>query len=254
MQMTYTEVAAPPDLGNWVASFWSFSVDPAAGEITHTIPLTGGAMLSLSNGELFLLGPRILPLIVTVRGGEIHRGVHFLPGAATSLFGVAGERWRDIQVPARLELDAAWCDRLIGDYSSDDDFYAAAIEALRSVAEPARHLDAAVAAAVARLIHSNGTESIADLSRAIDLSPRQLRRRFASCVGLTPKELARILRVRAAAVAAAKRDDSWVGIVAEHGFADQPHLVREFRSVLGATPTRFAAHARKIAHHGKSFE
>lgn len=259
MQMTYTETAPPPDLAVWVASFWSFSVDPAAGEIVHTIPLTGGVMLSLSAGPaaersdagLFLVGPRTLPLTTVVRGGDLYRGVHLLPGASSSLFGVSSDQWRDVQVPARFVIDPGWCLRFGGDYRSDADFNRTATDAIRALAAQASALDPAITGAVVRLLLSHGNESIADLARDAALSPRQFRRRFCHHVGLTPKELARIIRLRAAASAAATRDESWVDIVAEHGFADQPHLVREFRSMLGDTPTRFVAHARRIAHHLK---
>ena len=254
MQMTYTEVAAPPDLAAWVAAFWSFEVDAAAGEIMHTIPVTGGAMLSASHGELFLVGPRTAPLIVPVHGGELYRGVHLLPGASTALFGISAETWRDVQMPARLAIEPAWCDRLVDNHATDEAFIAAATDAIRDLAAKATPADRVVTGAVVRLLHSNGNEPIADLARAAGLSPRQFRRRFAHAVGLTPKELARVIRIRAAAAAAVTREESWVDIGADHGFADQAHLVREFRSILGATPTRFGAHARRIAHRGKSFE
>lgn len=254
MEMTYTETAPPADLAAWVASFWSFTVDEAAGEIAHTIPLTGGAMLSLSKGELYLIGPRTAPLVTPVRGGEIYRGVHLLPGATTPLFGVPGEEWREVQLPARFAIDPGWCDRLIGEYAADEEFALAAIDALRDAAKQAIDVDPAVTLAVERILASNGDSPISFLAREAALSPRQLRRRFSHHVGMTPKELARIVRLRAAAAAAVTRGDSWSEVVADHGFADQPHLVREFRSMLGVTPTRFGEHARRIVHKGKSFE
>ena len=246
--MTYCETAPPAGIGEWVASFWSFAVDDAAGEIAHTIPLTGGAMLSLSKGELYLIGPRTSPLVTTVRGGEVYRGVHLLPGATTSLFGVPGRQWREAQLPARFAIDPGFCDRLIGAYSTDEEFVRAATDALRDVAKNAAEADVAVARTVERILLSDGDESVAALAGAAGISPRQLRRRFSHHVGMSPKELARIVRLRAAAAAAVTRGDSWTDVVADHGFADQPHLVREFRSMLGVTPTRFGEHARRIAH------
>lgn len=254
MEMTYSEVAPPPDLAPWVAAFWSFTVTPSAGEIEHTIPLTGGVILSLSHGELFLVGPRAIPLKVMVRGGETYRGVHFLPGATSSLFHLSGEKWRDLQMPARFAIDPSWCDRLIAEHESDDAFVTAAITALRSLTTEAAPYDPLVVAAVARLRRSEGMEKIGDLATATGLSPRQFRRRFSAAAGLSPKELARIVRLRAAATKAAVLDESWIDVVATYGFADQPHLIREFRSILGVSPTEFGAHVKRIRHRGAGFE
>ena len=69
------------------------------------------------------------------------------------------------------------------------------------------------------------------------LSGRQIERRFARHIGLAPKTFARIVRFRSlllAAAAPAARD--WAGLAAEHGYADQPHMVREFRSLHRAFP------------------
>ena len=67
-------------------------------------------------------------------------------------------------------------------------------------------------------------------------------------VGLTPKELARIERLRESAVAAIGPGARWVDIAAKQGYADQPHLVREFRRLLGLTPAGFSRHAGRIRH------
>ena len=108
--------------------------------------------------------------------------------------------------------------------------------------------DAAVQLAVALIAHTRGAGSVAAVARATKCSPRRLRQLFAEHVGMTPKELARIIRLRSAAAGHVVGGASWLDVAAEQGFSDQPHLVREFRSILGVTPSQFASHAKRIAH------
>jgi AraC-like DNA-binding protein len=61
--------------------------------------------------------------------------------------------------------------------------------------------------------------------------------------------LARIQRLRASAVEAVfHEDEPWVAIAANQGYADQAHLIREFRDLLGLTPKDFEQHFRRIEH------
>jgi AraC-like DNA-binding protein len=60
-------------------------------------------------------------------------------------------------------------------------------------------------------------------------------------VGLAPKALARTLRFQnALRLAGRGLSRSWSGIAAECGYADQAHLIREFRALSGATPAERA--------------
>ncbi|HEX7252969.1 MAG TPA: helix-turn-helix domain-containing protein, partial [Thermoanaerobaculia bacterium] len=96
-----------------------------------------------------------------------------------------------------------------------------------------------VAAAISRMLA--GRRGISSLAREQGWSVRQLERRFLREVGLPPRLLARIFRfqrVLRATAAAPGRD--WVSIALECGYADQPHLIREFREFAGETPVSFS--------------
>jgi AraC-like DNA-binding protein len=70
------------------------------------------------------------------------------------------------------------------------------------------------------------------------LTARSVQRLFATDVGLTPKELLRIARVqRALALARSAPGLPWAAIAARAGYYDQPHLVREFRALVGCPPS-----------------
>lgn len=100
---------------------------------------------------------------------------------------------------------------------------------------------AEVAWAYDRLATTGGSARIGDMANAIGWSRKHLGQRFASEVGLGPKSVARLMRFSLALDAARKADDNWAGIAAACGYADQAHLVREFREFSGASPTEFDA-------------
>ena len=76
---------------------------------------------------------------------------------------------------------------------------------------------------------------------------RQLQRRFADHVGVSPKAVIRRYRLYEAAERAAHGDRvDWAGLAAELGYADQAHLIRDFSAAIGTTPERYARTARRV--------
>lgn len=73
------------------------------------------------------------------------------------------------------------------------------------------------------------------------VSDRTLQRWFREYVGVSPKSV--VQRHRLLDVAAAAHTDpdvDWAGLAAELGYADQSHLIRHFRAVVGDSPARYA--------------
>lgn len=103
-----------------------------------------------------------------------------------------------------------------------------------------------VAHAAGLLRRTSGRLILSELASIADVSSRHLRREFNLRFGMSPRAMARRLRLTSAileAETAAKPD--WAGIAAGHGFSDQPHLIRECRAFLGETPR--AIHAKRLA-------
>jgi AraC-like DNA-binding protein len=103
----------------------------------------------------------------------------------------------------------------------------------------------AASTAVDRLIARRGDASIERIAHEAGLGRRQLERAFHDHVGLPPKQLARILRFQATYSALSEPPD-WIDVALAHGYADQPHLIREFRSLAGNSPTQLLQHAGEL--------
>lgn len=257
LPMYYAELPPSSALVPWIASHWHFRVAAEASAIEHTVPLTGGAMLVVSRGrEPIVAGPRLAPLRTTVHGGDVVWGTHVWPGAAGTLLRCPGAKLRDAMLPVRVLVGDAAADALARTLDAVDDETTAcrALDAwFETLAGGADPLDELAMTAVFRIVRSGGRVAVTDLARSLAISPRQLRRRVRAATGLTPKELLRVRRVRTSLIDTVREPSSaWVDIAAEHGYADQAHLVREYRSVLGLTPRRFDRHAKRIRHRGVS--
>lgn len=89
-----------------------------------------------------------------------------------------------------------------------------------------------------RLRRSRGNARVEALADELGWSRRHLSARFRAQVGLAPKAVARIVRAeRAAHLIDAGRPLAEVAY--DCGYADQPHLNRDFRALVGCTPGEF---------------
>jgi len=81
---------------------------------------------------------------------------------------------------------------------------------------------------------------VEQLAERLGLSVRGLQRFCAERIGIAPKELIRWARLHEAAGRAAAGPVDWAALASELGYADQAHLVRDFRRVVGEPPARYA--------------
>ena len=102
--------------------------------------------------------------------------------------------------------------------------------------------DPAVDAAVEAILGDPGGVRIAALAASLGLSIDGLERRFRRHVGASPKQLASIVRLRQAVVAATARPPLGA-LAAGAGYYDQAHLSRQFLARLGAAPGVFLSSA-----------
>lgn len=84
------------------------------------------------------------------------------------------------------------------------------------------------------------------------LSTSTFTRRFRRTVGLTPKRFARVRRLQRVLRAAGggpPTDVDWSVVAADHGYADQSHLIHNFREFTGTTPGAFRPRSAGEPNH-----
>ena len=95
------------------------------------------------------------------------------------------------------------------------------------------------------LLDEDPLRPIADIAAAVGVSHGHLDREFTRIVGLSPRRLARLLRVeRLLQAIDLDGDVPWADLAATHGWADQSHMIRDFRRHTGSSPSAYMAARR----------
>lgn len=118
-----------------------------------------------------------------------------------------------------------------------------ALERTLADQDPARVNKARVVARAAHLAETDrDVRRVAELADAVGLELRTLQRLFAEFAGLSPAWVIKRWRIIEAVDRAGPRrldSASWAEIASGLGYADQAHLIRDFRKHVGVTPTRY---------------
>jgi len=79
---------------------------------------------------------------------------------------------------------------------------------------------------------------VGDLASHLDLSARQIERVFRDEVGISPKLFLRIVRFQEVlgAIRGGAGETGWAEVAAAHGFYDQAHFIRDFKTFAGRPP------------------
>jgi AraC-like DNA-binding protein len=92
------------------------------------------------------------------------------------------------------------------------------------------------------LQRSSGALPIGTVADAVGYSDRRLSTLFDAEIGLSPKTAARVIRFDRARRAVQAAEPGRLSVIAaESGYSDQSHLVRDFVSFTGRSPTRWLA-------------
>ena len=103
--------------------------------------------------------------------------------------------------------------------------------------EDAREASPEVTWAWQRLSAAHGSVRITDLTDEIGWTRKRLVARFREQIGLPPKAIGRVMRFqRALELLSAERSCNSIDVAYSCGYTDQAHMIKEFRSLAGATP------------------
>ncbi|HEY8429698.1 MAG TPA: AraC family transcriptional regulator [Sandaracinaceae bacterium] len=189
------------------------------------------------------------PFTFDTRESAFSVGAHFRPGRASELLGVPAGALSDRHV----DLDALWGrranelrERLCAAATTEQRF--AILEAeLLSRLDGRRRAHPVVGYAIGAL--RDPRARVGDIVEHAGVSPRRLIELFTASVGITPKRFGRIARLHRAAALARSASLDWARIAHDCGYADQSHLIRDFRELAGVTPRDLIRASVHVAEH-----
>jgi AraC-like DNA-binding protein len=171
-------------------------------------------------------------------------GAKFLAGGFRPFWGTPLSKLRDRVLTARNAFGASGADLDAAVHAAEsDDARVALINRFFLERRPARDVDADRATRIVEWARADrGIVRVDALAERAGVSARTLQRLFDEYVGVPPKWVVRRFRVQEAAerVKDGARVD-WAALAADLGYADQAHLVHDFKAQVGRTPTDYAA-------------
>ena len=211
-------------------------------------------MLPLHEDGVTASGPQSLPRRrVAVPGTNVF-GVRVQPGALRALLqlkALPSLRARRIPLHRYAHLSSLndWA-RSCSPRDTFERLVETATAALLPIVAAAGAPDSIVTDALER-VHTDQPPhpTVASLAANAGLSPRQFRRRFVEAVDLSPREYGNIWRFRRCVLSLLEdHDTAWTRRAVTAGFADQSHLIREFRRLGGMAPQEFVRRLRNVSH------
>ncbi|MBZ9765651.1 helix-turn-helix transcriptional regulator [Mesorhizobium sp. CA6] len=183
------------------------------------------------------------PVMIESFGGACCVQVNFTPLGARQFFGLPMSELRDrmVGLDDALGFDGIALRERLGEASDWHARFDIAEGFITSRLVEANALSPEIAWAYRAVIASGGRTHISVLAGEIGWSRKHLAARFTDAIGIGPKTLSRIVRFNRALSLSKRQDNDWAGIAADCGYADQAHLVREFRQLAGETPSGLAA-------------
>lgn len=258
----YQLIPPSPALRPYVRSYWLMRRDKSLGAYHEEFMHAGGNFgMAFNLGDGLRLDQQPLRDVAFMDGattqsrrmgfeGQVHLlGVQFQTGAAypflgiplgemvnqTALMDIVGEGvimplYERIRAAATLREQVAVIEEwLIGRLAAG------------------RTADALVWESARMIRQQQGILSIETLMAHLAIGHRQLERLYYTQVGVSPKQYARVLRVNAARAALKQvGQTSLTDLGLTLGFYDQSHFIREFKGIVGMTPSAYRAHSLAV--------
>ena len=243
---TYEETRPPDDLRHVVACLW-VRVVRHRGATSRTPIIPDGCSDLIVFDELppVVAGPDATTRWIDLADGALITGLRLRPGGVRAVFGCPATAILNREVRlSDLVCDAGALHQRLLRAGTVRQRYHVLVQWTRDTLDRTAAPDRVVRLACEALAHDLRAD-VGTLARRFDWHTRAIRRHFHAACGYGPKHFQRIMRVqRAIRLAHAPVPLRLADLALAAGYADQPHMTRDFRDVTGFTPAQYLPDTR----------
>lgn len=256
--MNYQTFQPHPDLSALVKFYWTLEVpfDPnnqkqkiiPDGCIEMTFNLEDKIKRYISENEFIIhpssmvMGQRTKSYYIEPLGNVNSFAICFYPYGFASFISTPLENLLDVETPIESllgEIPAKELEQNIVQAASTLDRIEIIETFLLNKLNQTKTIDSLVKSTVDTLLATNGGASINQILKD-DLSKRrQLERNFKKQIGISPKQLGKVLRLQTALKILLNNNESLTNIAYESEYFDQAHFIKDFKEFIGTTPKEF---------------
>ncbi len=169
-------------------------------------------------------------------------GVKFKPGGLHAFYDNSVHELTDTFVPATYlfpNIDTPFNDNIL---SLDNEKMVRLLEELLQSKKPRIDKNLELITNILEYLAATDQPSLPVVAKQFGLSERRLQEIFREYVGVGIKWIVlRARLIKAAELAATLKNPNWTTIAHDLGYGDQPHLINDFKRIIGKTPAQYAA-------------
>ncbi|MCB1058192.1 MAG: AraC family transcriptional regulator [Acidobacteria bacterium] len=237
----YGRFLPSPTLAPFVEHFWTVSWDLGEPEIREVLPHPSIHMV-IERGGSAIVGLAQGRFTTRLEGRGRVLGTKFLPGGFRPFLGHSVSRLSGRRIPPQEVFGDGFLpleNQVLAMEDAADALaeIAAFLDSHRPPVDPKTDLARRITQHAAT---DRSVTRVEQLATEFGLTVRSLQRLFAEYVGISPKWVVQRYRLHEAAERIAHDEvTDWAALALDLGYADQAHFIRDFRRLVGKTPSEY---------------
>ena len=264
--MNYCTFDPNENLSNFIKCYWTLEapkvIDPEKQRIVpdgcmemifhygdlYKQYLTDGT--SILQPKCFVFGQITQPLDIEPTGKTGIFAVRFLPNGFVPLTDFPAHAMENKAVPlmALLGVEANKLENDVINAASNEERIKILDCFFTKLITNAKVIDSITKSSIELILALKGQLTIEELSGNLNINKRKLERRFAAVIGVSPKQLSKIIRLQATLKMINNDQFTSLTAIAHNGnYYDQAHFIKDFKEFTGVSPKEFYSENLKLS-------